>query len=253
MKFRNNVATVLVRVWQDPEASIMKGLLTKMWAKLREPARNEEALEDVLAIPGPEGLGWGSGISLWLNPTRNHWARELVGAIYKSLHPRLDSRMQKSREDLVWSDKWRVPLTVIYTHTFKIMNRIPCTIRGNKRKQMHKVLYAWTCKNFAQLHQKPYWNHQLQPFLESPSLPRLQTQTDPGALDRHLSYREEPCCWFSEQDRAFSSINYMEVAFVGNSVHIKTILKILCVDVENRSRFYVEINNKHIFHQINVW
>lgn len=51
MKFINNVMTVLVRVWQEIdgtlkrnpiETSLMKGLLTKMWAKLREPIRNEK-------------------------------------------------------------------------------------------------------------------------------------------------------------------------------------------------------------------
>lgn len=64
MKFINNVMTVLVRVWKEidgtlkpnpVETSLMKGLLTKMWAKLREPIRNEKVREGVPAIPRPEG------------------------------------------------------------------------------------------------------------------------------------------------------------------------------------------------------
>lgn len=60
MKFRNNVTTVLVRAWQETdgtfkqspiEASLMKGLLTKMWVKLIEPTRNEEALEGFVYQP----------------------------------------------------------------------------------------------------------------------------------------------------------------------------------------------------------
>lgn len=54
MKFRNNVTSVFVRAWQETdgtlklsptEANLMKGLLKKMWTKLKEPTRNEEALE----------------------------------------------------------------------------------------------------------------------------------------------------------------------------------------------------------------
>lgn len=64
MKFRNNVTTVLVRAWQETDGtlklspiqgSLMKGLLTKTWAKLREPTRNKETLEGVSAIPRLEG------------------------------------------------------------------------------------------------------------------------------------------------------------------------------------------------------
>lgn len=153
MKFRNNVTSVLVRAWQETdgtlklspiEASLMKGLLKTMWAKLRELTRNEEALEGVVCHPKV----WRARMreqyfplaELNRKPLGNgaDWHHSLKSASWGT-----EQVTQEQRVDQVWRGKWRVPFTPFYTHNFTITNFIPCIIRRKKRKPAQKsVTYS---------------------------------------------------------------------------------------------------------------